>query len=172
MAEYVFNRMNITRNVSAEQVAVELDRIAAKHGAVRPAEVVEESKPEDAVLHESFEWDDRRAAELHRQWQARAIIRCVAIVSPQTVEPQPVYVHVPASDDQGPRYMQTQVVVQNPDMLKLAMRDVMSRLDAAGRSLEALQRAIDEAKQPKRAAVRVRKAAAALDQVRECLQGM
>jgi hypothetical protein len=54
----------------------------------------------------------------------------------KTAEPQPVYVHVPATaDDQGPRYMQTQVVVQNPDMLKLAMRDMSCRsLDAAGRN--------------------------------------
>jgi hypothetical protein len=161
--------MNTTKNVTPEQVAQELDRISTLRDGLRPADVVEESRPQDAVLHESFEWDDQRAAELHRHWQARTIIRCVSIVSEEAAGPQPVYIHVPATADDGPRYMPTEIVVRQPDMLDLALRDMLTRLDSAQKSLDALKRAVESAQRPSLSARRVRQAAKALTQARDCL---
>lgn len=50
------------------------------HGELTAEMVVEEARPVDAVLHPFFEWDDSVAAELHRQEQARSMIRRVRFV--------------------------------------------------------------------------------------------
>lgn len=42
--------------------------------------VVDAARPDDSPLHPCFEWDDVRAAELHREWQARQLISSVRVV--------------------------------------------------------------------------------------------
>ena len=67
--------------VSAEDAAMELERIRAKHdGVLNPADVAEESRDESAVLHNEFEWDDAKAADAYRYYQARHIIANVVVV--------------------------------------------------------------------------------------------
>lgn len=53
----------------------------ANGGAVRPRQVVDDARPEDAPLHPCFEWDDAVAAELHRDEQARYLIRSYSIIT-------------------------------------------------------------------------------------------
>lgn len=66
--------------VPAEDVVHELSRIADKNGGILdPQEVVNESRPEDAPLHNLFEWDDAIAAEQYRVVQARFIIRNITV---------------------------------------------------------------------------------------------
>jgi len=60
-------------------VETELMRIWDQRGELTPALVVEAARPGDSPLHGQFEWDDAVAAELHRQEQARTMIRRVTI---------------------------------------------------------------------------------------------
>ena len=57
----------------------ELERIRKAHGELTPTDVVDESRPEDAVLHPCFEWDDEVAAGRWRVRQARKIVQCIGI---------------------------------------------------------------------------------------------
>lgn len=50
-----------------------------RHGRLTPAIIVDESRAEDAPLHNRFEWDDTVAAEQYRFLQAARIIRSVRI---------------------------------------------------------------------------------------------
>jgi len=47
--------------------------------------LVNVSRPEDAPLHGCFEWDDSKAAESYREYQARKIIASIEIVSSDAV---------------------------------------------------------------------------------------
>lgn len=47
--------------------------------------LVNVSRPEDAPLHGCFEWDDTKAAESYREYQARKIIASIEIVSSDAV---------------------------------------------------------------------------------------
>lgn len=67
-------------NVPAQVAGEELDRIYQDRGKLDAADVVDESRPEEAVLHPCFEWDDPKAAELYRQQQARNLINCIVTV--------------------------------------------------------------------------------------------
>lgn len=66
--------------VPAQKAGQELERIYEKNGELKPKAVVDESRPEEAVLHPVFEWDDEIAAEKYREHQAGKLIRCVVEV--------------------------------------------------------------------------------------------
>jgi predicted MarR family transcription regulator len=59
-------------------IIAELKRIASEHGGIlNPADVVREARPPESPLHSKFEWNDTKAAEDYRVWQARQLIRVV-----------------------------------------------------------------------------------------------
>lgn len=68
------------------QVAGEVCEKLEKQGRLSAKNLLDESRPEDAPLHGSFEWDDSVAAEKYREDQAREIIRSLVIV-PEKCEP-------------------------------------------------------------------------------------
>lgn len=64
--------------VSAAVAAEVMDRLA-EEDRLNAQELVEESRPEDAPLHQEFEWDDTIAAEKYREEQAGALIRHLTV---------------------------------------------------------------------------------------------
>lgn len=60
----------------AGSVCEELDRTVG----LTPENLVDASRPEDAPLHNEFEWDDNVAAEAYRKAQARLMISNLSIV--------------------------------------------------------------------------------------------
>ena len=60
----------------AGSVCEELDRTVG----LTPENLVDASRPEDAPLHNEFEWDDTVAAEAYRKTQARLMISNLSIV--------------------------------------------------------------------------------------------
>lgn len=67
-------------SVSAQDAGQELERIYDERGKLDPPDIVEESRPDGAVLHPCFEWRDEVAAEKYREEQARHICRCIVRV--------------------------------------------------------------------------------------------
>lgn len=67
---------------------------AANKGILRPKDVVEAARPKGSVLHSSFTWDNRAAAEAHRINEARTLIRSVRvdITVNRVIVPAPYYV--------------------------------------------------------------------------------
>ena len=65
--------------VDANDAHDELESIRMKTGRLDAENVVEESRPETAVLHPCFEWDDSVAAEKYRLQQANGIIRSIIV---------------------------------------------------------------------------------------------
>lgn len=59
-------------------------RVQKRDGYILPKVIVDESRPIDAPLHNYFNWDDEDAAEKHRIWQARQLIKQVTIVFEKT----------------------------------------------------------------------------------------
>lgn len=62
----------------------ELERIRKDNdGNLELAEIVRQSKPKDAPLHNEFEWNNARAADKYRLQQARYIARSIEVVRPE-----------------------------------------------------------------------------------------
>jgi len=98
----------------------------------RPVDVVEAARPVDSPLHDAFEWEDSRAAELYRRQQAAYVLRSIDVV----VEDRPVraFVVVQVTPDAPTReYLSINVVRRNGEF----MAQVVA---AARRDLRAWQR--------------------------------
>lgn len=83
-------------------VIEELEQIRESNdGILYPQSVVDFARNEGTELHDKFEWDDTVAGENYRVWQARKIIRAVAILIPRQNEPIQAYVSMVADRYQG-----------------------------------------------------------------------
>src|SRR5476651_2627558 len=68
--------------IEAQAAGEELERLrAARNGNLIAAHVVEAAKRKTSVLHGVFEWDDKKAAHMHRLDQASGLIRHMVVVS-------------------------------------------------------------------------------------------
>ena len=111
----------------------QLDRASARR--LTPRQVVDDARDPATVLHGCFEWDDVRAAELHREQQARHVIASLRVITPTTAMTpavQRVYVSVVEThgDETERSYRPLSVVREDP-----VQRDAV--LDEARRGLEA-----------------------------------
>lgn len=112
-------------SVPVEDAVAELDRINQKYGEIDPATIVEESRPEDAVLHKLFDWDDASAAEKYRLTQARFIIR--NIQHTEETGNGNVVVRTYHNTDHG--YKPTQVIMQDAYMREILLRTALKELE-------------------------------------------
>lgn len=110
--------------MDAQTAGEEMERIHRKHGQLTPADIVDESRPKSAPLHDVFEWRDQEAAEKYRQVQARELIRAIVVVDSNAGLQEPVraFVHV----QQG--YQPMKMVIKHPDQMEelkaAALRDL------------------------------------------------
>jgi hypothetical protein len=131
--------------VQAQVAGEALEDIRERHGdCLKPAVVVEESRPDVAPLHPCFEWQDEKAAELYREDQARRVIRSVRVLH----EPMPdgevraptiayVSVRLPES---GPVYLTTARVLSDVDLRQQALENAL----ALFRGVQARYRHLEE----------------------------
>jgi hypothetical protein len=128
--------------VPAQEAGKELERISGEHnGVLKPAVIVQESRPEDATLHPCFEWDDPKAANLWREDQARSIVRSIRVIpddSPQPDEPLLVYVHVATQDD-GPCYTTTARAMSDDELREQVIAQALAQLEGWRKRFEHLQ---------------------------------
>lgn len=91
--------------MAPEVVGEEIRRIDREIGPVTPRVLLEESRPATAPLHEIFEWNDKRAAEKWRGYQAQEAIMCLQVVVKEGSVPIPAtaYIVVDEGGDQAGR---------------------------------------------------------------------
>jgi hypothetical protein len=109
-------------NQNQRIIEKELLRIQKKHGALTPQAVVEESRAKNAVLHHHFNWDDSRAAQAYREWQARQVIAVVTFQHPQMDTPMRTFQNVVLErpdEDGNPQsyhvYLRVKDIMKNPE---------------------------------------------------------
>ena len=117
----------------AEDVGNELARINDKHGELTPAQIVEESKPKKALLHDVFEWNDQVAAEEYRIHQARLVVNCVTVVDENLPKTKPVQAFVSITvmnenEENERRYIPAREVTSNPKLLEQHLDHLKRRL--------------------------------------------
>ena len=119
--------------VPASVAAAECERLEAE-GRLTAEELVEESRNEDAPLHEEFEWRDDVAAEEWRKQQARMIINALVVVSEEH-EPVRAFVNLV---QRSPEYTSVHTAVQRSDTRELLIRNALLELKAFQRKYQNL----------------------------------
>jgi len=131
--------------VKAQTAGEELDRIYQKNGRLDAADVVDESRPITAPLHDCFEWNDAIAAEEYRKSQASHIIRSITVV-PETVNGKQDARITRAFVNVQQTFRPIDVVMNDENMRRELMEKALRDLDAFQKkyaSLEALQPVFD-----------------------------
>ncbi len=113
-------RNGFTWKVKPEVAGKTIDKIAAKNnGEITPQLVLEAAKNKKNALHNCFEWNNDKAGERYRLWQARQLIGSI-VVDIQINEPEQtrafVSINIP---EQTPSYYSIANVAD--DSLKLDM---------------------------------------------------
>lgn len=151
--------------VPAQQAGEELERIYGKRGTLEAADVVDESRPEEATLHPCFEWRDPVAAELWREHQARGIINCIITVKKtKSGEDAPTRAFFHTVTD---GYDPVDVVLKTPDKLEALKQSAFRDLEAFRAKYETISElapifeAVERVKRKARASKEARPSASA-----------
>ena len=118
--------------IAAQIVGIRLEKIRKlNRGALTAKIIVNDARPKRSLLHSSFEWNDAAAAELHREQQAREIIRHVRIIVVQELQPvqKRVYIHVEDSK-RGPCYVNIAQALNDHDLRAQMLDNALSELKA------------------------------------------
>jgi len=78
-ADYAWKLIGFSKGIDINEAVIELERIKNLYGELTPQTVLDASRPEDAVLHKLFNWDDASAAEHYRLQQARTILNNIEL---------------------------------------------------------------------------------------------
>lgn len=116
------------------QVAGEVCEELEERGELNARNLVDVSRPEDAPLHNEFEWDDDIAAELYRESQAGQIIRHLAIKT-ESIAPVRAFVNV---DIGSKSYESIQAVIRNEDKYSVLLNNALKELGAFKRKYQML----------------------------------
>lgn len=117
------------------QTAGEVCKALEEEGRLTAGDLVEESRPEDAPLHEEFEWDDTVAAEEYRKCQARHIINSIIeVVSPEIVPIRAFFniVH------QEPNYESVRTIISDEEKRSALLKKALSELQSFEQKYSAL----------------------------------
>lgn len=151
----------------------EITRIYQRDGHVKPSIVVREAFPKESPLHGYFEWNNKKAADQHRLWQARHLIRVARIVSDDGQEEQLTHVPVITTEEQGHRegeYKAPSAIVESVDEYDRAMRMATAKLHGARRAVQELEAAAGRKAEPDGLLARVALASKSIETALESLQ--
>ena len=151
-----------------------LEKIREENGGLEPVHIVDAARPDNHPLHPVFTWDDNKAAEAYRRWEARVMVRALVIVRTDDGETQtePVYVStIVKTDDTERRYYQrASILVNRPDELEAAIDLLKDKMQSAAAALDAVRR-LAEAAQNKRAMRRLATARRHMEAAAVAVQG-
>jgi hypothetical protein len=114
--------------IGAQIAAERLQTIRAKTGELTPRNVVDDAANPKSPLHLCFEWNDEKAAEAHRLWQARKLIGAIVVAE---FDDQPLqretraFVHV--TSDQ-PQYLPIEVAMTQPDVRQQVLSKALNEI--------------------------------------------
>jgi hypothetical protein len=147
-------------HLDAERCYRELDKLKDKHGGdFSAAEVVEAAKSKKSALHSGFEWDDSKAAVLHRLHQASKLQRSLVVLDRSKDNPEPVRAFNIKRVEHGSakgaasakRFSTTEEVMKDPDARAALIANTLRQLVELRNRFRQLQelaivwRAVDEA---------------------------
>ena len=135
--------MNSSMN---SKVITELKRIERECGGVLQASaVVEAARPTESPLHSHFEWDDVKASNEYRLWQARQLIRvCVHVIDKSPNESDRIWVSLKSDrSSPGGLYRPTVSVLSDKALREQLLRDAIDEFDYFQKKFGQLKELVD-----------------------------
>ena len=119
-------KSNARISVDAGTAGAVMDGLEQR-GALTAKNLVDESRPAEAPLHNEFEWDDVKAAEEYRLQQARHIINCLLIEDDAQQETVRAFFNLAES---APEYRSIRTIMadetQSETLLQMAIQELQA----------------------------------------------
>ena len=124
--------------VPAQTAGEFVEKLEARDGYVTAQTLLDDSRAEDAPLHNCFEWDDSKAAEKYRLRQARNIIANLVVISPEPAVNSRGFVTVAANRSPG-RFVGIKRAMTDEGMRAQVLRNALDELQNFRRKYANLQ---------------------------------
>lgn len=109
----------------SEQIRGELEALRDEDGLIHPERVVAWAQEHaESALHSQFEWDDNKAAEEYRLWQARRTIAIHVV----TQEGERRLISLSIDRISGGGYREVEDVMRRKDLREVALQDALADL--------------------------------------------
>ena len=118
-----------------EAIIVTLKNLASENdGLLMPEKVVDAARPATSPLHSRFEWNNGKAAEAYRIWQARQLLRVCIETIPQSGDTAEVFVSLSSDRKEGGYRIQTEVL-SDAQMRQQLLNDALESLNCFRKSI-------------------------------------
>jgi hypothetical protein len=101
---YAWKLAGLAKNVDINDAVQELERIEGLYGSLTPENVLNASRPKNALFHSLFEWNDSIAAEHYRLQQARTILNNIEVKIISNGQPKQIAVYEVVNTPAGNQY--------------------------------------------------------------------
>jgi len=119
------------------QKAGELMKNLADNEGLTARNLVEVSRPKDALLHSVFEWDNNAAAEKYREHQARNVINSIEVVVEEAVQ-EPVRAFFKVAESTT-TYSPTEMLVKSQSGRDAILRTALREFNAVANKYRSLE---------------------------------
>jgi len=112
------------------KIIKELNRISEENGGLLlPENVIKAARSKTSPLHRRFEWNNTKAAQEYRLWQARHLISVCVQVLPGVTEPVSVFMSLSSDRSSGGGYRTTVSVCFNAERREQMLQDALHDLN-------------------------------------------
>jgi hypothetical protein len=108
---------------------LELVRKHSKDKLLHPEDIVAYAMNENTALHSKFEWDDGKAGQEYRIWQARQLIKVIVRIIPRTNIPTTVYVSLKKDRYGEGGYRALVDVLSHEDLRQQLLKDAFDEFE-------------------------------------------
>ena len=127
--------------VQAQDAGEYFEHLERREGEIKPKTVVDDARPQSALLHPAFEWNDTEAAERYREYQAKQVIRNIVVVQERDDDDGPITTravvnvssktyHSPLGKQQTAKYVSIKRALSEPDMKQTLFENALAELKA------------------------------------------
>lgn len=90
---YAWKIPGFAKNIDIDLAIQEMERIEALYGSLTPQNILDASRPQNALFNSLFQWDDTIAAEHYRLQQARTILNNIEVSVISDGQPKQISVY-------------------------------------------------------------------------------
>lgn len=117
--------------VKAQVAGEEIARLEeASGGSLMPETIVKSAKKKSSPIHNCFEWDDTKAAEVYRRRQASEMMRKIVVVYEDNGKEETIRAFVSIADEDNKSYASTARVLSDDDLLENVRQQIIVDLKA------------------------------------------
>lgn len=118
---------------------IEKKRIENKPSEIKPGEIISDAKKKDSPLHDYFEWDDKKAANKYRYYQANQLVAHIFIVEDNDDDGSHRAFMSVVNEEKENVYVELDEALENPTYVKQLLAECRRYMEGFLRTMKLLE---------------------------------